>query len=355
MLKLSIPLSRRLPFKGRYTLPLVGLTVIVGIVAVIFVFAAGPFAVFEPESATLSNGATQVSRAGASGGKTIKFGASATPTPTPTPAPTPTPTPGSGSCALPKYPTPACTGVPAGTVITNTVNGNYTVTTSGQVIDGWHITGTLLVNASNVTIKNSQIDDHVTGEGSSTSSFTIMDSTVGPASGCIFGEGIMSSRYTVLRVHIRGIDDGFQANGSNVTIRDSYVKLCSLSGSHSDGIQENGGGAGITNLIMDHNTIDQRFAPSHSAPINLVEAGTKNVTLTNNLLMGGTYTIFLDPIANPWGVVQNNRVVNNTWDYDPNSNASKCSHITSWTGNTLVTIDSNYTITSTVASMPCIE
>jgi len=68
----------------------VALSIVVGYVAV-RALAAGPFAMFEPESATVSGQATVKSNAGASGGKFVAFGSGATPAPTPAPTPSPTP------------------------------------------------------------------------------------------------------------------------------------------------------------------------------------------------------------------------------------------------------------------------
>src|SRR4051812_38928010 len=64
---------------------------------------------------------------------------------------------GSGSatgCPLPAYPSASCTGVPAGTTLT-VATGNKTYSTAGQVISGLDIHGKVIINANNVTLKNS--------------------------------------------------------------------------------------------------------------------------------------------------------------------------------------------------------
>ena len=63
--------------------------------------------------------------------------------------------PSTQSCPLPAYPDANCTGVPAGTTLTP--SGGLTITTAGTVIDGRDITGQVVVNAPNVTIRNSRI------------------------------------------------------------------------------------------------------------------------------------------------------------------------------------------------------
>src|SRR5947208_2547131 len=55
-------------------------------------------------------------------------------------------------CTAPDHPTPSCTGVPVGTAVTRTVDGDYTARTDGEVIDALHITGDLIIEASHVVV-----------------------------------------------------------------------------------------------------------------------------------------------------------------------------------------------------------
>jgi hypothetical protein len=173
------------------------------------------------------------------------------------------------TCPLPAYPNPSCTGRPAslGATFANVVTGDYVVTTPGTVIDNWHITGSLEINTSNVTIKNSQIDSFVDNENGSShyGPFTITDTTVGPATGCNTSNmpGIGDSNYTATRVLVRGSSDGFHMGQSNVSITDSYMHLCWLNkniappdGSHNDGLQNYCTAGQCDNLIFSHNTVD---------------------------------------------------------------------------------------------------
>jgi hypothetical protein len=248
------------------------------------------------------------------------------------------------------YPNPATTGVPAGTSLrTISLNSGdtYRVSTPGTVLDGVHISGDLLITAQNVTIKRSQIDGGVLDEYAGKHySFTITDSTVGPASGCLTSPGIGEANYRATRVLIRGHGDGFRASGDGIDIQDSYVRLCSNPGDHSDGIQTYLTGKG---LVLNHTTIDQRNVSSFNAPIFIVDDQTEDVTVTNNLVMGGTYTIQLKNFHGS-AVVKYNRVVNKSWAYGPVE--ADCPRI-DWSGNTLVTIDANYGISSVVGPLPC--
>ncbi|MGV9777657.1 hypothetical protein [Streptosporangium sp. NPDC003464] len=265
--------------------------------------------------------------------------------------PTGTPIEPTAASRCPEYPTPACTGVPPGTRLTalalNEDGAAYRVRTPGTVLDGVHIPGDLLIHAADVTVRNSRIDGLViNADGPKTYRFTITDSTIGPAKGCQTLPGIGQDKYTALRVHVRGHGDGFRASGDDVVIRDSYAALCSNPGDHSDGIQTYDTGKG---LIFDHNTIDQRGAKDVTAPIFLVDKQIVDAVITNNLIMGGTYSIQL---RNGRGklIMRGNKLVDKSWVYGPVD--SECKAI-DWADNSLVTIDQNYRVTSTVGPLSC--
>ena len=149
----------------------------------------------------------------------------------------------SGACAGSRFPAPWCTGVPAGIKFQRTISGDYTARTPRQLIDRWHITGSLIIEAPGVVVRRSQIDDSVLNDTDDigANSFAISDSTVGPARcGAPIDRpmGVGIARYRAVRVRVRGHEDGFRAGGPNVTIRDSYYKACVKPGSHADGVQD---------------------------------------------------------------------------------------------------------------------
>jgi hypothetical protein len=258
----------------------------------------------------------------------------------------PLPQPDTGTPPDPSsFPTAATTGVPSGTELTTRAlndGGGLKITKSGTVLDKVHVRGNLVIAASNVVITNSQIDGTVVDENGS---FTISDSTVGPTQGCIISPGVGDSNYTATRVNIRGHDDGFRASGPNIVVEDSFVHLCGPPGSHSDGIQTYLTGRG---LVFNHNTVDQRDAKDFTAPVFITDPGAVDVTVTNNLLMGGTYSIQVQ--ARGTVVVKNNMLVDRSWQFGPVD--STCGAL-DWSGNKLVKIDSNYRVTAVVATLPC--
>jgi len=339
--------------------------------------AATPTASFEAEAATLSATAGRLTDATASGSQAIKFGVT-----------------GTAGCELPAYPTPDCTGVPPGTTFANTVNGTYTVTTAGQHIDKWHITGDLLIRANNVVITNSQVDGTVNNDAGNEvyPSFTISDSTVGPpsacthlqgascvtanqnnTSSCVGMPGVGEANYTATRIYVRGHDDGFRlSTGGNATVQDSYFYACYLSaslappdGSHSDGVQavcNTNYPAQCSGWNILHNTIDISGAPA-TFTLNLTDTNLKSVVANNNMLLGGNnYIIDAWWHSGPNWIFHNNRLVKDTWISNkpwPSligaiTTEDTCSH-QDWQGNTVVTIDSNYNVAGTLGAANCVD
>jgi hypothetical protein len=285
------------------------------------------------------------------------------------PSPTPSRSPRGGSCALPRYPKPSCTGVPPGTALTKlplTIdNDSYAVTTPGAVIDRKHIPGNLLVWADNVTIRNTQIDGTVYNDhDGKLHPYTITDSTVGLSSKCITAPGLLYANYTARRVKVLGHDDGFRASTpARVRIYDSYAKLCwnppSLAppdGSHSGGIQAECGEGVCYNSEFIHNTIDNRGPKGNSGMTWMSFSGnpTSGWKANDNLVMGGTYTMIFWWTQGPDYEVHNNRVVDGEWAYGPADTRGSCAH-QNWSGNTIVKINANYDVTSTVKPLACVN
>jgi hypothetical protein len=261
---------------------------------------------------------------------------------------TPPPAGGDTACPLPAYPTAACTGVPAGTELT-THQGDLVVTTPGQVVDGLRVTGGIDIRADGVVIRNTEVRGPVRNDvGGARYRFTIEDSTVAPASGCSsWGNGAVGvSNYTARRVRVAGFPDGFRVAGSDTVIRDSLVTVCSSNpDDHSDGIQAYGA-AGATNIVIDHNTIDQRAVTNGAAtaPVFVPNDGERqgnqglSVSVTDNVLAGGGYSLRVYghlPFSAP--AVTGNKVVDGTWAYGPVDVA--CDRIGAWSGNATVRYD----------------
>ncbi|MFI6389166.1 hypothetical protein [Nonomuraea sp. NPDC050540] len=256
--------------------------------------------------------------------------------------------------ACPDHPTAACTGVPPGTKLTEAVLNDsgqaHRVDVAGRRLDRVHIKGDLVVLADDVVITNSVIDGRILNEKDrKLKRFTISDSTVGPEQGCDSLPGIGDGEFTAVRVHVRNHGDGIRFSGDNIVVQDSFIDLCSNPKDHSDGIQ---GYYARSNLVFDHNTIDQRDVTDHNAPIFIPRTqnpDVENVVMTNNLLMGGTFSIQLWDIGG-YVIFRNNLLVDNTWDYKPAE--VECATV-DWRDNKLVTIDDAYRVTGVVGPLAC--
>lgn len=311
---------------------------IIGLVTLLITSASAHVAWFEVESAQLSTSVINQPDQSASGGAHIKFGDGSST---------------NSDCALPKYPTPACTGVPPGTVLTDHTPGqDLDATTPGQIIDGVRVSANLIIKANNVVVRNSEIHGAIVNINDY--SFTVEDMTIGPPSGCqTTYSGISNNNYTARRIEVRNTGDGFRAGGSNILIEDSFVLLCATEESHSDGIQ---GYISEQNVVFRHNTVDQRIATATggaTSPVFFAD-GSKTAIIQNNLLLGGGYSIRLhddnEPDVGPWEAT-GNRVAE--YVYGPTANdGTDCSQVT-WSDNRIVTIDSNYNILSLGAEFNC--
>jgi len=305
-----------------------------------------------------------------------------------------TPPTGSTTCPLPAYPNRSCTGRPSslGDTYAITVGDGYTVNADNTIIDNWHVTGTLVIAAKNVTIKNSQIDGTVyndSGEPAQlSSSFTITDSSVGPSPRIVNGDPTLKDAngnplcnsgglpsldghdFTAARVYLYGNQDGVDVTGNNVNVSDSLIQPCFLPGGtdgyHSDGVQDQCGGP-CGNFTFTHNTFDSTAlyngTPTGNSAVYLGSAynGTGynayGVTFKNNMFMGGGYTheLLWDNVGSKTNWIFDSNVwVNKSWAYGPDDAAGTCSHM-NWTNNTAVTIDTNYAITSTVGPVDCVN
>jgi len=194
------------------------------------------------------------------------------------------------------YPDATNTGVPIGTVLTN--SGPLNITTNGAVIQNLNfVNASIAVNANNVTIRNCRITtyDYYPIENFGTN-LIVEDCEITGTSDSVTA-AISFDNYTARRCNASGSADGFKAN-SDVTIEDCYIHdLRVTQSSHNDGIQTTGG----SNVTVRHNTIDTntagvaiQFGSSDTGWLvtnNLIRAngwafngsnGTSNSTFTNN-------------------------------------------------------------------------
>lgn len=276
---------------------------------------------------------------------------SAAPPTTTTLGTTSTTTTGSPSPAT--YPTVATTGAPANTGFVEH-NGDLTLTQSGSY-DRLHVFGSLTISAANVRLTNSWVEGSAGTEEAivnNGSGFTLTDVTIGKASGCNPQPGIGEHDYVATRVRIQGMGDGFRVSGNNVTATDSYVQTCDDANNHDDGMQAYCPGFTCSNVTMRHNYLSVYGTRNYTAPLfgGSNPGGSNgqlaNSVFDNNLLNGGVFSIYLYSSTLK---VTNNKIINGHWTYAP-IDANSC---VGFTNNTIVTVDVNNNITSTIGPATC--
>jgi hypothetical protein len=205
------------------------------------------------------------------------------------------------------YPDATNTGVPAGTALT-VVNGNMTITTNGAIIENRDIRGCVTVNASNVILRKSKVScrgNPVIYNGGL--NLLLEDVEID----CLgtHANGVHWQNYTARRVNAHSCENILWAD-RNVTIEDSYlhdpVPYDPSTDPHTDTIQIPGGGSNIT---IRHNRIYGSYINSSNFGNAAITMGgnTSNITVDNNILAGGGYTIY----CNQFGRGTNNAYVNN--------------------------------------------
>ncbi|MET3899018.1 Ca2+-binding RTX toxin-like protein [Devosia sp. UYZn731] len=188
------------------------------------------------------------------------------------------------------WPDATTTGVPDG--VTLLPSGDIIVTKAGTVISGLNITGSVYIDADNVTLQNCKI---------TSGSFAVVQIRNG-SDGVIVqncdinglnagGQGI-SGYGKFIGNDISGVADGISVTGDHVLIQDNYIhNLGGTSESHYDGIQVDGG---ISDLRIEHNTVINDHGQTAAVMIDNYFGPINNVVVTDNLLVGGGYTIYTD-------------------------------------------------------------
>jgi len=228
------------------------------------------------------------------------------------------------------WPDASNTGVPEGTILT-VFNDNLAIRKPGTVIDGMDIRGCVSVTVPGVVIRRSKIrctgGYAVLSGGYTGGRLLIEDSEIDCRGGNGLGTtAVGDNNFTARRLNIQGCENGFDVD-IDVTIQDSWIHdLYDGPGAHADGIQFAIG----RNVLVEHNAI---FVRGTSAIISLPKA-MNGVTIKNNLLAGGAYTLYCprDPSSDV-------RVIDNRFSqiYYPKGGAfgpwTDCENVTELRGN----------------------
>jgi hypothetical protein len=195
------------------------------------------------------------------------------------------------------------------------------ITKAGTVISGLNITGTVTVEAANVTIENCTITAATGGGvvtiGAGVTGAVVQNCTINgtgannAGSTGIFGSGTFNGN------NIYNVENGIAVTqGSTSTlIENNYIHNLLASGSpHYDGIQIDGGLSGVT---IEHNTVINPFGQTSAIMLDNYFGALSNINVTNNLLEGGGYTIYDDGHFNSSAIsgvsITNNHLGGGQW------------------------------------------
>ncbi len=254
------------------------------------------------------------------------------PTTSPTVAPPPPGNNGRGCPAFPAMPDASCTGVPVGTALKACSN---TLNVAGATYDGCLFSGSISVQANNITIKNSKIAGGRvdTGYGAQTG-LVLMDVEIdGENRDPNNQSAIGPDNYTCIRCNVWRTGRGAAMN-NNVTLRDSWFHdFFYTSGAHQTAAQSNGG----SNFQVIHNNLECRSGGCSSAlslygdfsPIN-------NVLVQNNLFnTSGSYCTYGGSVSvKPYPNATNVRYIDNLFGKKYFSICGIYGPYTAWAWNT---------------------
>jgi hypothetical protein len=195
------------------------------------------------------------------------------------------------------------------------------------VIDALNITGSVVVDAPNVTIKRTRIHSNAFRaiENDSTG-LVVEDSEIinQPTSGqpnC--HNGIGYGNYTLLRSEITGCENGADVGDGNVVVQDNYIHDLDITGPsyvwgdtpHTDGIQ----GAG-SNVTIRHNWIDPTPASDGGDAgiiMGMTDPPSANYQIIDNYIdgRGSSYAIFAPRTQTPGVIIDDNQIQKGVYGY----------------------------------------
>ncbi len=181
-------------------------------------------------------------------------------------------------------------GVPSGAAVLHSHNGTLTITEADSVIDGWDITGNVIVKADNVTIKNTTITANSTYHALDVwgAGFTLEDSRIdgsGTTDNAVQGMGLF------LRNDLSDAEHGINVTGPSV-IRDNFIHdlHSNKPDPHYDGIFIGSG----HEIEIIGNTIVNNQTQTSAIMMQNVFGAISDITIDGNRLSGGGFTIYLD-------------------------------------------------------------
>jgi hypothetical protein len=184
------------------------------------------------------------------------------------------------------WPTARTAGVPAGTAL-RTHAGDLTVGTAGAVVDGLSVTGSILVQAPNVTIRRTRVNIAkqaywAVRQLPGATNLVIEDSELAGGGRVQTGVSQEASGLTVRRCSIHDVDRGVVAR-DRVTVQDSLLYGLST------GVSDQGG---VADVAIVHNSIASTGRGEAAIALYTNSGALSGVAVDGNLLAGGNYTLY---------------------------------------------------------------
>jgi hypothetical protein len=208
------------------------------------------------------------------------------------PAPAAKPAPAAAPAAAPKastVPNAETTGPPAGTALKP--SGGVTITDAGAVYDGYTFSGDVIIEADNVTIRNSHVDGRIEVRPPYAGLMVQRTEIAGPGPGYSTKyPGIGYANFTCDSCDIHGWGDGAMMD-ANVTIKNSWIHDLAVSGdSHNQAILSLGG----PNFTIVNNRLDAEADGHFTAALSFLNQWSKfsNTLVQGNLFNGGGYCVY---------------------------------------------------------------
>jgi Right handed beta helix region len=205
------------------------------------------------------------------------------------------------------------------------------------VVENLHVSGAVVVNADDVTIRNVVIDatERYGIQVDPETSGTVIEDVriVGGLADGLCNIGIVYGDFQARRVDISGCGDGIRA-GNNTVLEDSWIHdMRDLPDDHSDGVQAIGG----TNIVLRGNNIQMDRAMTSAMILHgHVSGDLRDVIVEDNLLAGGGYSLNIkERTASVRNVVVRDNVwVRDSYNFGPQQgDALADPSITTWEGN----------------------
>ena len=187
------------------------------------------------------------------------------------------------------WPDASNTGLPPG--VTLTASGDLVITKAGTVISGLNITGTVTIEAANVTLENCKITSgayFVVNVTAGTTGAVVQNCEINGLGNTSGNVGI-NGQGTFIGNNIYNVENGINVTGATV-IENNYIHDMHAAGSpHYDGIQIDGG---VSNISIEHNTVINNNSSVSAIMIDNYWGPISNISVDNNLLVGGGFTVY---------------------------------------------------------------